>query len=172
MSDEQPSDDVGVADGFYDPLDGWEPDASDFDPAGDHEPADAAEGVTAAGGAQRRMARRILAAIGALVVLVTAVSISAAVFHRQDPGLEYRYVIPHGTAERLAAGEDVEVLPARIEMRTQDTLVIENRDHDTFAVGGLRVGPEQTMTYTFSKPGNYGGSCQLHEGGSVDIVVV
>lgn len=74
--------------------------------------------------------------------------------------------------DAFGAGEDLEVLPARIVLRTQDTSVLENQDHDTFAVGGLRVGPDQTMTYTFSEPGNYGGSCQLHEGGSVDIVVV
>ena len=164
MSDEQASDDL--VDGDYDD-DGYDHGGGDG-----YDPDDDAVGGRSVGEAQGRMARRMLAAIGALVVLVTAVSILAAVFHRQDPGIEYRYVIPHGTAERLAAGEDVEVLPARIELRTQDTLVIENQDHDTFAVGGLRVGPEQTMTYTFSKPGNYGGSCQLHEGGSVDIVVV
>jgi hypothetical protein len=128
-------------------------------------------GAGAAGDAQRRLARRMLAGIGLLLLAVLAVSALAAVLHRQEPGVEYRFVIPHGTAERVAAGEAVDILPARIEMRTQDTLVIENRDHEPFSVGGLRVAGEQTMTYRFSKPGSYGGSCQLHAGGTVDIVV-
>jgi len=141
----------------------------DFGPE-DFDDAGTASSDTAA--AQRRLVRRMLAGIGALILVVLAGSGLAAVLHRPEPGVEYRYVIPHGTAERIAAREPVEVLPARIELRTQDTLVLENEDHEPFSVGGLRVGAGQTMTYRWSEPGNYGGSCELHNGGKVDIVVV
>lgn len=125
----------------------------------------------APGDAQRRTIRRVLAGMGALIVAALAVPIVVAVLHRPAPGVEVRYVIPPGTAERLAAGEQVDVLPQRIDLRTQDTLVIVNEDDETFAVGGLSVAGEQTMTYHFSKPGTYSGACQLHPGGNVDIVV-
>lgn len=138
------------------------------------EPDDTAwdeDGSTAGGDAQRRTIRRVLAGMGALILAALAVPIVVAVLHRQDPGVEVRYVIPAGTAERLEAGETVDVLPQRIDLRTQDTLIIVNDDDDTFAVGGLSVAGEQTMTYRFSKPGTYSGACQLHPGGNVDIVV-
>lgn len=159
-------------------------DAFDGDPTGDEFAADefAADGFAADGfdegslstaaGAQRRLARRMLAGIGALLVAAIAIPVLVGLLHRPAPGVEYRYVIPHGTAERLAAGEVVQALPERIELRTQDTLIIENQDHDAFSVGGLVVGGSQTMTYNFSKPGSYGGTCELHATGSVDIVVV
>jgi len=159
MTNDQPYG-AGAGDGLDDPFD----DPAFFD---DEDPG----GPSSAAGAQRRLARRMLAGIGVLILLVTGVAVLATVLHRQEPGVVYTYVIPHGTAERLAAGEDFDILPSRIEMRTQDTLVIDNQDHDAFSVGGLRVAAEQTMTYRFSKPGSYGGSCELHAGGSVDIVV-
>ena len=148
----------------FDEFDFDDVESDDFGPGGPG-PSDGA-------GAQRRAARRLLAAIGALVVVVLVGAGVAAVLHRPEPGVEYRFVIPHGTAERIAAREPVQVLPERIELRTQDSLVIDNQDHEPFSVGGLRVGPEQTMTYRWSRPGSYGGSCELHNGGKVDIIVV
>ena len=57
------------------------------------------------------------------------------------------------------------------DLRTQDTLIIVNQDDETFAVGGLTVRADQTMTYHFARPGRYGGACELHPGSNVDIVV-
>lgn len=113
----------------------------------------------------------MLAAVGAVLVVVVAVPLLAALLHRQAPGVEVRYVIPNGTADRLDAGEAVDVLPQQIDLRTQDTLIIVNQDDETFAVGGLTVRADQTMTYHFARPGRYGGACELHPGSNVDIVV-
>lgn len=76
-----------------------------------------------------------------------------------------------GTAERLAAGERIELLPRTLEVSVGDRLEIRNLDVVTHEVGPYVVAPGQTLRQTFTSPGTIEGMCTLHESGAITIVV-
>lgn len=79
--------------------------------------------------------------------------------------------VPPGTAARLADGEAVEVLPARLELAVGDTLEIRNHDDEAHEVGPYVVAAGQTLRQTFLSPGTVQGVCTLHPEGSITILV-
>ena len=64
-----------------------------------------------------RAPRRVLVAFGALAVLLVALTVGLARVVGERPGEERLVVIPAGTADRIAAGERVELLPADLRFR-------------------------------------------------------
>lgn len=83
----------------------------------------------------------------------------------------HELVVPLGTEERLDAGEDVVVMPARLEFRVGDTLRIRNEDVVDQAVGPYQVAAGTEFELTFGAPGHYQGSCPLSEGDTYEIIV-
>lgn len=79
--------------------------------------------------------------------------------------------VPPGTAERLAAGETVELLPRTLEVSVGDRLEVHNRDVVAHQVGPYDVAAGQSLAQTFTTPGTLEGLCTLHESGQVTIVV-
>jgi plastocyanin len=79
--------------------------------------------------------------------------------------------VPAGTAERIAAGEDVELLPRTLEVSVGDRLVVRNLDDVAHQVGPYDVAAGQTIEQAFSTPGTLEGLCTLHDSGHVTIVV-
>jgi hypothetical protein len=80
-------------------------------------------------------------------------------------------VVPAGTQQRLDAGERVEVMPAVLEMRVGDTLLIRNEDSVDQAVGPYFVAAHDELRFTYGSPGRYEGYCPLSEGERYEIVV-
>jgi hypothetical protein len=80
-------------------------------------------------------------------------------------------VVPAGTQDRLAAGEQVVVMPARLDLRVGDTLLIRNLDDVVQSVGPYSVQPGAEMQLTYGAPGTYEGYCPLSEGERYQIVV-
>jgi plastocyanin len=78
--------------------------------------------------------------------------------------------VPPGTAQRLAAGETVELLPRTLEVSVGDRLEVHNRDDVAHQVGPYDVAAGQSLTQTFTAPGTLEGLCTLHESGQVTIV--
>lgn len=79
--------------------------------------------------------------------------------------------VPPGTAERLAAGERVELLPRTLQVSVGDRLEIHNRDEVVHQVGPYDVAAGQSLAQTFTTPGTLEGLCTLHESGQVTIVI-
>ena len=88
-----------------------------------------------------------------------------------DLGEERLVVIPAGTADRIAAGERVELLPADLRFRLRDTLVVVNNDTTTHQVGPFSVGAGQRLEKRFSEAATLQGSCSLHPSGSITIEI-
>jgi len=84
---------------------------------------------------------------------------------------EIRVEVATGTAERLAAGEPVELLPRTLEVQVGDRLEIVNHDTVTHEVGPYVVAPGQTLRQTFTTAGVLEGACTLHPSGAIRIVV-
>ncbi len=109
-----------------------------------------------------------VAVVGGLMVL-TSVGLSHAV-GRSEP-TERVIVIPAGTAERLAAGEDVALIPDDLRFRVRDRLVLVNHDVTTHRVGPFAVAPGKRLEKRLSEAATIEGFCSLHGGGRITIEV-
>jgi archaeosine-15-forming tRNA-guanine transglycosylase len=84
-------------------------------------------------------------------------------------GVERRIVIPAGTAQQLAAGEDVEIVPADLHLRLRDRLVVVNEDAVAHQVGPYRVAAGETLQTRLSQAATVEGFCSLHASGRISI---
>jgi plastocyanin len=111
---------------------------------------------------------RLLVAAGAATVAVVALLLVAL------PGLGTETIeveVAPGTAQRLAAGAEVDLLPRTLEVSVGDRLEIVNRDDVTHEVGPYTVAAGQTLRQTFTSVGTLEGACTLHPSGAITIVV-
>lgn len=129
------------------------------------------------------MSRKQLAAVvllaalvgGGAIVLGRAVSDGA----ERGPGAitavaseaDWSYMIPAGTGQRLDRGEQIEILPARIDAKVGETIRIENRDDRGYLLGPFYVGPGETLVQRFVTPGTFAGSCAVHPSGELVLDV-
>jgi hypothetical protein len=112
----------------------------------------------------------IVAFVLAAMALV-AVPLVVSRLIAQPTGTEYRFEIPEGTAARLAAGEQVEVLPADLSFNLADRLVVVNHDSQVHQVGPYTVAPGQVLDRRLSDAGTFSGYCTLHTNDRIDIRV-
>ncbi len=85
---------------------------------------------------------------------------------------EYDYTIPLGTAERIDAGEAVEIVPAELTVKVGEAIRIVNEDDEGHVVGVFFVGAGETMTQRFTAPGELSGACSVHSDGEFTLRVV
>lgn len=122
-----------------------------------------------ADGARRR---RVGSLVAAAVLVGTAVAIVAFVALGDDrESVDHRFVIPAGTADRVASGEPVEILPARLELHVGDTVTLVNEDDAVQRTGFLTAEPHETVSYRFGQVGTFTSECTLHPSGNVEFVV-
>jgi len=117
-----------------------------------------------------------------IAVLVLAVGMLAAACSSDPSGAlieeagdssaaDYSYLIPIGTAERIAAGEPVEILPAQLEVNVGEVIRIVNQDDEGHFVGIFYVGAGETVTQRFASPGEFVGNCTVHPSGQLTLTV-
>jgi hypothetical protein len=109
----------------------------------------------------------------ALVALLVAGGTYAALAPLPSPPHDLTYVVPPGTAARLASGAELNVLPSTIHLTVgvRDVLVLRNEDDAMHQVGPILLGPRQTYRIPFRIPGRFQYACSLHIRGQLDIVV-
>ncbi|MGB0114003.1 MAG: hypothetical protein WBP59_12335 [Ilumatobacteraceae bacterium] len=84
---------------------------------------------------------------------------------------DYEYVIPAGAGDALDAGTPLEILPAELDVRVGETIVIVNEDDRGHTVGPFFVGANETLTQRFSSPGDFVGVCTVHPSGELVLSV-
>ena len=84
---------------------------------------------------------------------------------------DYDYTIPFGTGRRLDGGEDVEIVPAVLDVEVGERIRIVNEDVRGAAVGIFWVPAERTVAMEFTTPGTLTGECDVHPSGSFTINV-
>lgn len=84
---------------------------------------------------------------------------------------EYDYVIPPGTASRIAAGESVEIVPAELVVRVGEAIRIVNNDDEDHVVGVFFVAAGETLTQRFNRAGVLAGECSVHPSGAFTLRV-
>lgn len=82
-----------------------------------------------------------------------------------DAVADYEYLIPAGTGVRIDGGETIEILPGELEVRVGETIRIVNDDDRGHVVGVFYVGAGETLTQTFTAPGELEGECSVHPSG-------
>jgi hypothetical protein len=118
--------------------------------------------------------RRGLLGVVVAASLAVAAGLAWAAFAPIPPGpREAIYVIPKGTAARIAAGEKVQAFPSRMRLTigVRDLLVIRNEDDQPQSFGPVSLAPGQTYRVPFSAPATFDFACTAHEDGELTIVV-
>jgi plastocyanin len=88
-----------------------------------------------------------------------------------EEGATREYVITAGTIDRIAAGENIEVLPASMEFRVGQSIRIRNEDTKGSIVGPYYVDANSVMTQRFTSAGTYSGLCSVHPSGRLTLTV-
>jgi hypothetical protein len=101
-------------------------------------------------------------------LLVLLVGAGTAVLPR---GTVVEITVPEGTQARLDRGENVAVMPARIELRVGDVLRITNHDVTAQWVGPYLVSAGQVLEVSYGAPGRYEGICGLTTGYRFELVI-
>ena len=83
------------------------------------------------------------------------------------------YVIPKGTWARRHAGENLDVIPAEIDLTigAKDVLVMRNQDDVPQLFGPVLIMPGQSFQLPFRRASTYLFACPLHTSGLLTIVV-
>jgi hypothetical protein len=118
-----------------------------------------------------RSPRLALGLYGLAAVLMVVASVGLSRIIGQPEGEETVIVIPIGTAQRLTAGEDVELIPTDLRFRLRDRLVVVNNDVSPHQVGPLVVAPGQRLETRFREAATVEGFCSLHASGQITIHV-
>ena len=118
------------------------------------------------------MRRGLLLLLAALLLAGCSEDRGALIVDDPDAGTaDYEYVIPEGTADRIAAGEDVEILPAQLTVRVGEVIRIVNEDLSGHFVGIFYVGAGETVTQRFNSAGEFSGLCTIHPSGQITLTV-
>ena len=93
------------------------------------------------------------------VVLALVIAVAGwAAFAPIAPGpREMRFVIPKGTAARIAAGQTAQALPSRIRLTVgvRDLLILRNDDDQPQSFGPVLLAAGQTYRVPFSAPATF-----------------
>lgn len=109
---------------------------------------------------------------GALLAVAIAAALSAAACGGSkatfgsssadvSKGVDYEFVIPAGTAERIAAGEEPHIIPHSLDAKVGEVIRIINQDNVGQQVGPFYVGANEELVQKFKAPGKYEGVCAI-----------
>ena len=79
--------------------------------------------------------------------------------------------IPAGTGDRMAAGEEVNLLPTDLSFKLRDHLIVVNNDDQVHQVGPFTVAPGDRVDKEFSEAATIEGFCSLHPSGKITITI-
>jgi hypothetical protein len=113
----------------------------------------------------------VLIAISVVALVVAGVLIVRLVSPEEASGRVVTYVVPSGTADKVAQGEKIEIMPQEVRLEVGDSLVIRNDDDTTALVGPYVVKSGTTLTQKFQRPQYLVGECSISGSGEIKIIV-
>lgn len=81
------------------------------------------------------------------------------------------YVIPRGAAERIAAGETLETIPASATFIVGDELVLNNQDAVNHQVGPFWIPAGSALVIPLDRANDFNYFCSIHPDGSITLLV-
>lgn len=114
----------------------------------------------------------IVAALVAVVALWGVVGDDGESAPVRPVGTTYTYVIPAGTAQKMANNQFVDdILPEFVNLKVGDSIVVDNQDSATHTFGPITVRANETTSTDFINPGIYFGLCTVGTHDSITIQV-
>lgn len=117
-----------------------------------------------------KLFRSLLIACGVALVAIVVVVVALAAGGGSS-GVTHRYTIPAGTSARIAAGEQVNVMPAKLVVHVGDSLVLRNDDSVTQQMGPLSVEAGSVLKMKFARVGTIEGTCTMNAEGTAKIII-
>ena len=117
----------------------------------------------------RRRSITVTAFVFAALAIVAVPLVASRVF--DAGGRTHTFVVPLGTADRVAAGEDVTVIPDDLRLRMSDRLVVINEDSTTHRIASIVVGAGERVETRVSEAVTLTGFCSLHPSGQIAIEI-
>ncbi len=117
---------------------------------------------------RRRWITALVFTIAAAVIVVVPLTLSQLVSTQAQT---HTFIIPDGTAQRVASGEEVRIIPEDLKMRLRDRLVLINEDSTSHQVASILIGSGERIDTTFSEAITLSGFCSLHPSGQINIRV-
>jgi hypothetical protein len=126
----------------------------------------------------RRITSYVLLGLAGLTTIVPAACWSNAPQLEATPvgtipgPYTFDYLIPEGTASKIAIGQDPKIMPTAITANVGDTIRIVNEDRKSHTVGTFYVLAGTTLTYRFSTPGVFEGVCSANPNDAFILTVL
>jgi hypothetical protein len=111
----------------------------------------------------------VLFVIAAAAMVISSVALSRVV--GQPEPEQHVITIPAGTAIRLSSGHDVDIIPADLNFRLRDQLVVINEDSTAHQIGPFVIPAGERLDTRFAEAATLEGFCSLHSSGRVTINV-
>lgn len=83
----------------------------------------------------------------------------------------YEYTVPYGTSIKIDAGQTVNIMPQRLDVKVGESIRIRNEDTRDYMIGVFFVKAGQSLSMRFTHSGTLSGSCQMNPEGEFTIVV-
>ncbi len=121
--------------------------------------------------------RALISLLVAAALIFTATACSSersgalVVPESRSAAVDYGYVIPLGSGDRIRGGEPLALLPAELDVHVGEVIQIVNEDSEGHFIGIFYVGPGETVTQRFSSPGEFVGNCSVHPSGQITLRV-
>jgi hypothetical protein len=115
--------------------------------------------------------RRTVVVYAVLALLMVGSTVGLSQLLGAPNGVDRVIVIPAGTADRLAAGEELNIIPADLRLQLRDRLVVVNNDTASHTIGPFIVAGGQRLEKRLSEVASFSGFCSLHPSGNVSIEV-
>ncbi len=109
----------------------------------------------------------VLIAFAAIGMVVVSIGLSRVV--GQPEPAQHVITIPSGTAMRLNLGHDVDIIPADLDFRLRDQLIVINDDSADHQIGPFVIAAGGRLDTRFAEAATLEGFCSLHASGRVTI---
>lgn len=83
----------------------------------------------------------------------------------------YEFVVPYGTSVKIDQGQQVDLMPQRLDVKVGDSIRIKNQDGRDYMIGPFFVTAGQELAMRFTQPGELSGVCQMNPEGEFLINV-
>ena len=117
---------------------------------------------------RRRWLIALVFSIAAALIVVVPLTLSQLISTNAQT---YTFIIPDGTAKRVANGEELRIIPENLKMRLRDRLVLINEDSEMHQVASIVIGSGERIETRFSEAITVTGFCSLHPSGQINIRV-
>ena len=89
----------------------------------------------------------------------------------EDQKATFEFEVPYGTSVKIDQGQQVDLMPQKLDVKVGDSIRIRNKDGRDYMIGPFFVTAGQELAMQFTQPGELTGICQMNPEGEFTITV-